>query len=330
MKALRFDGTLTFDPDAPVKKTENEALIEVLFAGICNTDLEIVKGYAGFQGILGHEFVGRVIETPDPFLLGCRVVGEINVGCNSCLQCLAGDARHCVSRTVLGIKNRDGAFAEYLSLPVRNLKIVPSEITDQEAVFIEPLAAACHILEQTKVNAAINVAVIGDGKLAQLIVRALAHTECDLTVIGKHQVKLNRVSGIAKQVIRLDFSIDIFQQVAQLTGNKVFDVVIEASGSARGLPLAIKIVKPRGIIVLKSTYQGNTSIDLAQAVVNEIQIVGSRCGRFEPAIELLTKRLVDVKSLISDTIPVSEGLRAFERAASAECLKILLRMPAAM
>jgi threonine dehydrogenase-like Zn-dependent dehydrogenase len=329
MQALRFDGSLNFAKDAPVKKLDGEALIEVLCAGICNTDLEIVKGYAGFHGILGHEFVGRVIESPDHSFIGARVVGEINIGCNACELCATGDARHCLKRTVLGIKDRDGAFAEYLSLPVRNLKIVPDTVTDEEAVFVEPLAAACQILEQVTIHPAMEVAVIGDGKLAQLIIRALAHRRCDLTVIGKHQDKLNHLNGIANHLVRIDSGENVFQQVAQQTANKKFAAVVEASGSAKGLPLAIQIVKPGGVIVLKSTYQGNNSIDLAPVVVNEIQILGSRCGRFEMAIDLLTERKVDVRPLISDTVALSEGVRAFEQATSSESLKILLRMPAA-
>jgi threonine dehydrogenase-like Zn-dependent dehydrogenase len=330
MKALRYDDSLRFDSDAPVKREEGEALIEVLCAGICNTDLEIVKGYAGFQGILGHEFVGRVVESPDPSFLGSRVAGEINVGCNTCPQCRAGDARHCLNRTVLGIKNRDGAFAEYLCLPVRNLKIVPDSITDQEAVFIEPLAAACQILEQTNITSTMEVAVIGDGKLAQMIIRVLAQTNCELTVIGKHLAKLKRLQEFVRHTIRLDNGGDRFHQVARQTNNKKFAVVIEASGSAEGLPIALHIVQPRGVVVLKSTFQGNTSVELAPAVVNEIQIIGSRCGRFEPAIELLATRRIEVRPLISDTFALHEGLQAFAKAATSESLKILLHMPAAI
>lgn len=309
-------------------KREGEALVEVLCAGICNTDLEIVKGYAGFRGILGHEFVGRVVESPDGAWKGLRVVGEINVGCNACALCKIGDARHCANRTVLGIKDREGAFAEYLSLPLRNLHALPDSIANEEAVFVEPLAAACQILEQLEINSSSKVAVIGDGKLAQLIVRALAHTNCLLTVIGKHKEKLELLKGISRYSILIESLRDILSQAIQQTNDEKFDIVIEASGSASGLPLALGIVKPRGAIVLKTTFKGNVSVDLSQAVVNEVQIIGSRCGRFETAIKLLRDKTVDVRSLVTARLPLDEGVLAFEKATSASSLKIILHMPA--
>ncbi|MBI3653437.1 MAG: alcohol dehydrogenase catalytic domain-containing protein [Acidobacteria bacterium] len=329
MKALRFDGRLQLSQDAPVKQLEGEALVEVLYAGICNTDLEIVKGYAGFQGILGHEFVGRVVEAEESSWVGSRVVGEINVGCNQCSLCLSGDARHCLKRTVLGIKQRDGAFAEYLSLPIRNLRPIPAAIANEDAVFIEPLAAACQILAQVKIHPGMTVAVIGDGKLAQLIVRALASTKCDLTIIGKHQNKLDLMSGLAGQVIQFTANENSLQEIFRQLGNSRFDLVIEASGSFSGLPMAIPLVKPCGAIVLKSTYNGSSSLDLTQVAVNEIQIIGSRCGRFDSAIELLANNRIEVRSLISDMIELDEGLHAFEAATAPQSLKVLLRMPAA-
>jgi alcohol dehydrogenase len=329
MKALRFDHTLKFEKDAPVEKREGEALIEVLCAGICNTDLEIVKGYAGFRGILGHEFVGRVVEAPDDSWRGLRVVGEINVGCQICALCGAGDARHCSNRTVLGIKDRAGAFAEYLSLPLSNLLALPDSIADQEAVFVEPLAAACQILDQVEIDAKTSVAVIGDGKLAQLIIRAMAHTNCSLTAIGKHKAKLDLVYGIARRTILIENPADILAEVSRQTGYEKFDVVVEASGSASGLPLALDIVKPRGAIVLKTTFKGKTQLDLSQAVVNEIQIIGSRCGRFTSAVRLLQDGAIDVRPLITDCLPIEEGLRAFEVAASANSMKVILQMSGA-
>jgi alcohol dehydrogenase len=328
MKALRFDETLKLEKDVPVARREGEALIEVICAGICNTDLEIVKGYAGFHGILGHEFVGRVVESPDDRWKGLRVVGEINVGCQNCELCKAGDARHCANRTVLGIKDRDGAFAEYLSLPLRNLLVLPDSITDEEAIFIEPLAAACQILAQLEINSTTTVAVIGDGKLAQLIIRALAPTNCSLTAIGKHRGKLELVDGISTRSILIENTADILSEVGQQTNNEKFDVVIEACGSATGLPLAVGIVKAGGKIVLKTTFKGNAQLDLSQAVVNEIQMIGSRCGRFEPAIKLLQDKSVDVGPLITDKLPLDEGLQAFEKAGSAGSMKIILQMPA--
>jgi threonine dehydrogenase-like Zn-dependent dehydrogenase len=328
MKALRFDDTLKLEKDVPVVKREGEALIEVLCAGICNTDLEIVKGYAGFRGILGHEFVGRVVEAPDDTWRGLRVVGEINVGCQLCSLCQAGDARHCLNRTVLGIKDRAGAFAEYLSLPLHNLLVLPDSIADDEAVFVEPLAAACRILEQLEINSTSKVAVIGDGKLAQLIIRVLANTKCSLTAIGKHKDKLDLVDGISRHSILIENTADILSEVSRQTNNEKFDVVVEASGSATGLPLALSIVKARGKIVLKTTINGNAQFDLSQAVVNEIQMIGSRCGRFEPAIKLLQDKSVDVRPLITEKLAFDEGLRAFEKAASANSMKIILQMSA--
>jgi threonine dehydrogenase-like Zn-dependent dehydrogenase len=326
MNALRFDGTLKLEKDAPVMKREGEALVQVICAGICNTDLEIVKGYAGFRGIPGHEFVGRVVESPDEAWKGLRVVGEINVGCNACTLCLAGDARHCAKRTVLGIKDREGAFADYLSLPLQNLLELPDSIADEEAVFVEPLAAACQILEQLEINSSSKVAVIGDGKLAQLIIRALAPTNCLLTVIGKHKDKLGLADGFSRSAILIESVTDILSEVKRQTKGEPFDVVIEASGSASGLPLAIGLVKARGQVVLKTTVKGNVSLDLSQVVVNELQLIGSRCGRFETAIKLLQDKSVDVGALVTDRLPLEEGLLAFEKAAVSNSMKIILQM----
>jgi threonine dehydrogenase-like Zn-dependent dehydrogenase len=326
MKALRFDESLRLDLAAPVEQRDGEALIEVLCAGICNTDLEIVKGYAGFRGILGHEFVGRVARAADEAWVGKRVVGEINVGCRTCELCISGDARHCLNRTVLGIKDRAGAFAEYLSLPIDNLLMLPDSVTDEEAVFVEPLAAACQILEQVEINSTTSVAVIGDGKLAQLIIRALAATGCSLTAIGKHKEKLNLVSGISSSSILLGGRGDLLAEVTRQAGGKKFAVVVEASGSANGMPMALALVKSRGTIVLKTTFKGKVELDLSQAVVNEIKILGSRCGRFATAISMLEHRSVDVRPLITDRLPLVDGLRAFEKAAQPQSMKIILQM----
>lgn len=320
MKALRFDGSaLGFETDVPRPRRNGEALVRVLYAGICNTDLEIAKGYAGFHGTPGHEFVGRVVESPDPELVGRRVVGEINVGCGSCRLCQEGDPRHCPTRTVLGIKDRDGAFAEYLSLPAGNLIEVPDAIPDEDAVFIEPLAAAFNILEQVAVRASSQVALIGDGKLAQLIARALARTGCDLVVIGKHEAKLKLASKTGARCIEL-------HEIEKKSAAGEFDIVIEASGSPSGLPLALELVKPRGDVVLKSTYHGVANVSLWPVVVNEVRIIGSRCGRFRHAIDALTASLVDLKGLVSEVMPLDDGLRAFERASDPATMKVLLRM----
>lgn len=320
MKALRFDGKLQLVRDAPMPRRPGEALIQVLKAGICNTDLEITKGYAAFGGILGHEFVGRVIESPDDALLGRRVVGEINVGCNECALCRAGDSRHCVTRTVLGIKGRDGALAEFLSLPTRNLLPVPDSVSDETAVFVEPLAAARHILDQTAIGPLSRVAIIGDGKLAQLIIQVVATTGCEITVVGKHEEKLEFARSLGARLLMLK---DLSGESLDVTRDQP-DVVIEASGSSSGLGLALKLVKPQGVIVLKSTHHGETPVEMFPTVVNEVTIIGSRCGRFAPAIELLSSGAVDVEPLISDRFPLGEALMAFQRAADPATLKVLL------
>ena len=320
MKALTLSGNLKLVRDAPVPRRVGEALVQVLCAGICNTDLEIVKGYAGFQGTLGHEFVGRVVESPDPSLIGRRVVGEINAGCGHCELCLQDDPRHCADRTVLGIKGREGAFAEYLSLPARNLIGLPDSISDESAVFIEPIAAACNILEQVKITSSSEVAVIGDGKLAQLVVVVLAQTGCLLTVIGRHSKKLELAKGFGAHRVLFD------KPSLPMGPSARFDVVIEASGSASGLATALAMVKPRGKVVLKSTHHRTTPLDMSQIVVNELTIVGSRCGRFRSALDLLVSAPIDLSALISRRLPLEEGLRAFEEAAAPETMKIILKI----
>jgi threonine dehydrogenase-like Zn-dependent dehydrogenase len=326
MKALKFDGELKLVQDAPVIKEEGEALVEVLCAGICNTDLEIAKGYAGFQGILGHEFVGRVVESPDKKMLGQRVVGEINVGCGNCDLCRTEDARHCPNRTVIGIKNRNGAFAEFLSLPIRNLLAVPDSLSNEEAVFIEPFAAACQILEQIELSHSTNVAVLGDGKLAQLIVRAVALTGCKLTVIGKHESKLALMQNIVSDFFLDEGRENLVAEVFRRNSAAPFDVVIEATGSEKGLPLAVSLVKPKGSIVLKSTHHQLTAFDMSPIVVKEIKIIGSRCGRFQRAIEVLTKEKIDLKSLITAKFDLDDGLNALAKAVEANMLKVIIDM----
>lgn len=323
MKAVRFDDRLRMVTDAPVPRRQGEALIEVICAGICNTDLEIVKGYAGFRGTLGHEFVGCVVESADEAWIGRRVAGEINAGCGKCNLCLSGDSRHCAARTVLGIKDRDGAFAQYLALPTRNLIEVPSSISDEEAVFIEPLAAACSVLEQVNIDSSSNVAVVGDGKLAQLILIALAQTGCNLTVIGKHEAKIELARRHADRSFLLKKSNGDVTLPDEISVEK-FDMVVEASGSPSGLSMAIDLVKPRGTIVLKSTHHEKTSVEMSPVVVNELKIVGSRCGRFQPAIELLRQKPSDLRALISHRFSLEEAISAFEKAALPESRKVIL------
>jgi threonine dehydrogenase-like Zn-dependent dehydrogenase len=321
MKALRYEnGRLGLSAvDAP-QVDAREAVVRVTLAGVCNTDLEIVRGYAGFAGTLGHEFVGVVESAPAaPQLEGRRVVGEINAGCGRCELCAGGDARHCPRRTVLGIKDRDGAFAEFLRLPAVNLLPVPDEIEDARAVFAEPLAAACGISERVEFSEGMRVAVVGDGKLGLLCAQAIKAQAAGTSVmlLGRHENKLDiaRARGVETTLVE-----ELRDDLSQ-----TFDVVVEASGAASGFALALRLTRPRGTLVLKSTFQGATGIDAARIVVDEISIIGSRCGRFAPALELLRRDAVDVSSLITDEFALADGLRAMQRATEIGVLKVLLR-----
>jgi len=314
MKALRFEeGRLKLDDDIPLPRQPAEALVRVTIAGICNTDLEIVKGYSGFSGTPGHEFVGVVEESPESSLIGRRVVGEINAGCGACDLCRSGDPRHCPRRTVLGIVNRDGAFAEYLTLPPQNLVDVPDEIPDRAAVFVEPLAAACQILEQVEIDSTCGVVVLGDGKLGQLVARVFAGTGCRLTLVGKHPEKLKRAALAGIETALLETGVP-----------RGADVVVEATGSPAGLKLALEMVRPRGSIVVKSTFHGTAEIDTSRIVVDEISIIGSRCGRFPRALELLSRGVADLGALVTAEFPLAMGIEAFRLASSPESLKVLL------
>jgi threonine dehydrogenase-like Zn-dependent dehydrogenase len=320
MKALRYEnGRLGLAETAAPRGEAGEAVVRVTLAGICNTDVEIARGYAGFAGTLGHEFVGVVERAPDaPQLVGRRVVGEINAGCGLCELCAAGDARHCSRRTVLGIVGRDGAFAEYLSLPVVNLLAVPEEIEDERAVFAEPLAAACGIMERVEIGREACVAVVGDGKLGLLSAQAVkAQSGARVALIGKHENKL-RIARARGVETALAGELPAAWQGA-------FDVVVEASGAGAGFALAVGLTRPRGTLVLKSTFQGATEIDAARIVVNEISVVGSRCGRFAPALELLARDAVDVASLVTEEFALADGVRAMRRATESGVLKVLLR-----
>ncbi|MBV8855965.1 MAG: alcohol dehydrogenase catalytic domain-containing protein [Acidobacteria bacterium] len=319
MKALRFENGQLKLADVAVPGREGEALVRVRVAGVCNTDLEIVRGYAGFEGTLGHEFVGEVERAPGaPELEGQRVVGEINAGCGRCQLCRAGDSRHCPARTVLGIVGRDGAFAEYLTLPVANLLPVPEEVPDERAVFTEPLAAACAVTLRARVETETRVAVIGDGKLGLLCAQALkATTGAGVTLVGRHDNKLEIVRERGVRTVRSEELPASFE--------RAFDVAVEASGSPAGFETALKLLKPRGTLVLKSTFHGKTELNAAPVVVDEISIVGSRCGRFKPALELLRRGAVETDALITDEFPLSDAPRALARAAEPGVLKVLLR-----
>jgi len=316
MLALRVDKKRLAVKNLSKPDHVDEALVRVLLSGICNTDLEIARGYAGFNGTIGHEFVGVVEDSTDRALVGRRVVGEINAGCGNCDLCRAGDPRHCANRTVLGIHGRDGAHAEFLQLPVVNLLRVPENIPDEHAVFTEPLAAACGVIERAKIDKTDRVAVIGDGKLGLLCAQVIALTGADVLLIGKHSSKLR----IAERR-----GIEIANPKLGAKRKKEFDVVVEASGAASGFALALDLVRPKGQLILKSTFHGKTELDAARIVVEEISIVGSRCGRFSPALELLKKSAIDVDSLISEEYPLSNGVHAMRRAGTRGVMKVLLR-----
>ena len=315
MRALLFDNYLRYRTDYPVPEPgENEALIRVTCAGICNTDLEIVKGYMNFRGVPGHEFVGVVERCGNKALEGKRVVGEINLSCGNCPYCKSGLRNHCYNRSVLGILGKDGAFADYVTLPTGNLHLVPDSVPDEEAVFVEPLAAAFEILEQVKIGTEDRVCVLGDGKLGLLAAQVVSLTGCALVVGGRHKEKL---SILERRGIETRLSSDITE--------RVFDCVIDCTGSPSGVGSAMKLVRPRGTIVLKTTVAKRDNIDMNVIVIDEITLVGSRCGPFEPAIHALKMKTVDVLPLISRTFPLSKGVEAFNFASGRGILKVLLK-----
>lgn len=317
MRALTFNGNLsvrTFDPPQPAP---GEALIRVIYAGICGTDREILRGYSGFTGIPGHEFVGQVVECVDSNLVGRRVVGEINVTCGDCPWCRKGLGRHCPNRTVMGIVNRPGCFAEYLALPTRNLHLVPEEISDEAAVFTEPLAAAAEILEQMQVQPGTPVAVIGDGRLGLLVAQVLHQTGAEITVAGKHGWKMD---------LARSWGIRTHDLAGSPLAAQSFTVVVEASGSPGGLDEALRLVEPRGTVVMKSTFHDLAHFDTAKLVVDEITLLGSRCGNMAVALDLLKRNRVSVQHLVSKVFPLEEGPEAFDYLNHTSCLKVLLKM----
>jgi threonine dehydrogenase-like Zn-dependent dehydrogenase len=315
MKAMVFDKALRIEDRPKPLASGRECLIRLLKAGICNTDIEITKGYFGFTGVLGHEFVGIVESAPTASMVGQRVVGEINIACQTCVYCQKGLQRHCPHRSVLGILKRDGAFREFLTLPEENLHVVPSSISNDDAVFTEPLAAACEILDQVPIGPEHRVAVLGDGKLGLLVAMVLSTTGCHLTLVGKHMTKMDLVKDYPLQ--RVDAEL-----VDHLSGS--FEVVVEATGSPQGWESALRLVRPRGTVVLKSTYHGQIAFNPAPIVVNEITVVGSRCGRFEAALALLTDKKVSPTVLLQQTLPLREAIRAFELAQQPGVLKVAL------
>lgn len=315
MIAVRLEaGQVSISQAAVPVRPPGFALIRMLVAGICNTDLELQRGYYGFSGIPGHEFVGEVIEADARSLVGKRVVGEINLSCGHCDFCAIGLGRHCAQRTVLGILKHPGAFAEYVVLPDHNLHVVPDEITTEQAVFIEPVAAACEVLDQVQIPRREHVAVLGDGKLGLLVAQVLHAHGCQVTLYGRHENKLALVRKSGIEAI-----------TSEIRPHGTFPLAVDCTGSPRGLQEAVSLVRPRGTVVMKSTVHGNVAIDTAPVIVNEIRLVGSRCGRFEPAIEMLRCGKVDVFGFVSSEFPLEQAPAAFAEAAKRGVLKVLLR-----
>lgn len=307
---LRFEGARTAPRPGP-----GEALIRVALAGICRTDLEIAGGYMGFSGIPGHEFVGVIEECGDERLNGKRVTGEINIPCGRCAYCRRRMGNHCPERKVLGILGKDGAFAEFLTLPFKNLHPLPDSISDEEAVFIEPLASAYEILEQVRVDEDTRVCVLGDGRLGLLVAQVLAQTGCALLAVGRHEEKLSifKARGIPTRT-----------SIEGLA--RELDLVIDCTGSAEGITTALELVRPAGTVVVKTTVAGKSEIDLSRVVVDEIALIGSRCGPFQPAIQALEEKSVDVRPLVSKVFPLDKGVEAMIYAAEKGVLKALLKM----
>jgi alcohol dehydrogenase len=291
------------------------ARIRVRASGICSTDLELQRGYYRFSGTPGHEFVGEVESAEDPGWIGKRVAGEINLACGRCEWCARDLGRHCPNRSVLGIVKHPGAHAEFLTLPLRNLHPIPASIPDEAAVFIEPVAAACEILDQVRVPAGTKIAVLGDGKLGLLIAQVLRARGARVHLYGRHREKMRLVEdyGVTSEL------------VGKSMPQQAWPMVVEATGSAEGLRAAIAMCEPRGTVVMKSTLHGLVKIDTAPAIVNEVTLVGSRCGRFEPAIRMLASGRVMVERLISEQFPLSDAPEAFKSAAAKGVLKVLLR-----
>lgn len=319
MKAVIFDETLKYveDYEKPTPK-QGEALIKVTYGGVCNTDKEITKGYMGYKGILGHEFTGVVeeINDEDKTLLGKRVVGEINLGCKNCEWCAKDLERHCPNRSTLGILAKDGCFAEYVTLPLSNLIEIPKNVPDEQAVFVEPLAAGLEILEQMHIQLCQKVMVLGDGKLGLLTALALNACGLDVLIVGKHQNKLDiaKNQGVKTQLL------SEFEQAPK------FDVVVEATGSITGFETSVNCVKPRGTLVLKSTIAASKELNLAPIVINEITILGSRCGRFEPAMRLIASGKIDFSQMISKIYPIEQAIKAFDANNAKDTIKILLKI----
>lgn len=314
MKALLYDGRLRFVTDHPAPRLRpGWAVIRVALAGVCRTDLEITRGYMGFRGVLGHEFVGTVSECDDRGWLGRRVVGEINAACGSCEWCRMGLGRHCPNRSTLGIQGLDGCFAEFCALPAANLQACPDGMTDEQAVFVEPLSAACEILDQVPFSGAERCVVLGDGKLGILCAWVLSTAARDVTLVGRHAGKLETARwGSVRTALRAADAVP------------GADIVVEATGREEGLADAMALCRPRGTIVLKSTLASQGGLNLAPIVINEVTVVGSRCGRFEKGIEEWTAHGFPLERLVSALYPLERGEEAMAAAVGREALKVLL------
>ncbi|MBF6567270.1 MAG: alcohol dehydrogenase catalytic domain-containing protein [Candidatus Binataceae bacterium] len=314
MRALFLDNEVRLRRDYPdPRPVSGESLIKVEMAGICGTDLELARGYMSYRGIPGHEFVGRVIESGRAEVIGRRVVGEINAACGRCEWCDRGLGRHCPNRTVLGILGRDGAFAEHLTLPDENLLPVPDSIPNESAVFCEPLAAAYEIFEQTHIQPTESIAILGDGRLGSLIAMALKAERLPSVIAGHNRSRLDRIAALGLKV-----SLE-----SELKPG--FDLVIDATGRAEGFNRALELVRPRGRVILKSTAAASAPLNPAPAVINEITIIGSRCGCFGPALEALASGRVDPRPLISGIYPLEDGIAAIRAATNRSNFKVLLR-----
>ncbi len=317
MQALYLgNGQLSYLDNYPQPvPAKDQALIGISLAGICSTDLEIVKGYAGFEGVLGHEFVGVVEQADsDPDWVGKRVVGGINLGCGICDVCLSAGPEHCPNRTVLGIINHDGVFADYITLPIRNLVAVPDHLPDEAAVFTEPLAAAARIIEQVDPSTEMKAAVVGPGRLGLLAGLVLANAGLSITMLGRRQESLS-----------LPKSYGLETGLVGEAADNAFDLVVEATGNEAGLVHSLRLVRPLGTLVMKSTFAGKANVDLTKLVVGEINVVGSRCGPFDSAVQLLAKNKIDPRPMIEGLYPLQDGLAAFDHAARPGVRKILLR-----
>lgn len=320
MKALLVeDGVVSYRQDYPrPEPAADEALIRVLLAGICATDLEIVEGYAGYRGILGHEFVGEVVSIDDDNAeawLGRRVVGTINLGCGACPVCVGEGPEHCPNRRVLGIREKDGVFAEYTTLPVANLRPVPDSVKNEQAVFVEPLAAAVRIREQVKVRPTARVAVLGPGRLGLLCGQVLSVAGTEVIMLGRRPASME-----------LPAAMGLATGLAGEQPEKQFDIVVDSTGNESGLVEALRLVRPQGMVVLKSTFSGRAQIDLSPLVVNEVTVVGSRCGPFAPALRLLASGEVKVSPLIDARYSLAKAKAALAHAARPGVRKVLFEI----